>query len=115
RLQPLHAAAFLIYEDGRVGPPDRIAKGSGQIADFIGVAAIPFEQNQAERPLSGEESALFLCKTRPGNTGDECLHRLARTQSPPADFRSSHRRCASLGENGPTRARKKVPRSGTSA
>ena len=56
--QPLHAPAFLVDQDRRVGAPDRGAQRRGQTANLVRRTAVAGEQNEAPR-LHRAEKRLF--------------------------------------------------------
>jgi hypothetical protein len=73
RRQPLHAAAFLVDQDRRLGPADDLAEIADKLLDLLSRVAIAFEEDEAPGRLGCEECALILAQPQAGAAGNISL------------------------------------------
>src|SRR3569833_835058 len=100
RLQPRHAAAFLVDQDGCVAGAYGFAQGVAQAADLVGVLNIAAEQDETPGPHVTEESALVIRKRE---TGAAIARAGAHHLSPFTCWGSSRRRPTLTGRKAPKR------------
>ena len=73
RRHPLHPAALLIDQHGRVGAADAVAERSRQRAQLLAVGDVALEQDQAPGILPAQEGAFLVIEREAGAAADEGL------------------------------------------